>query len=186
MPDPKEILAAAGAEVDATASNVAALVDRCDGAWIRHLKGFARFYKLGYDLGGARPSRAFFRALLGHGALGFKCLANAYFEATREERTADETRREVDALLLVTRIAQTAGAISWDANDWRPFEVDPAKARLVAYVPRDVDERVRALSFVMRRSLSDIVSGALVEHANRFEKASGPLPKREAAQAVAP
>jgi hypothetical protein len=72
-------------------------------------------------------------------------------------------------------------------DGWKPLGGDDsAKARLVGYLPRDVDEQLRALAFVTRRQLSEVVTDALREYVARHEEKIGPLPKRpETAQAVA-
>lgn len=183
MVDPKSVLAAAGAEPDPTARNVGALVDRCEGQWLRHLKGFVRYYGFGYDVGGNRPSRAFFEAFLGHGVEGCRALLERYFEETRGDRSADETRKEVDALLQVTRTAQAAGAISWDVNTWKPGEYDESRRRVVAYVEPSVDEKLRRLAFESRSTVSRVVEAALAERIERHEKKHGPLAPREAVTA---
>lgn len=184
MVDPKSVLAAAGAaEPDPMARNLGALAERFDGEWVRHLKGFIRYYGFGYDVGGTRPSRKFFEALLGHGAEGCSALLDRYFEETRGERSADETRKEVDALLTVTRTAQAARAISWDVNNWKPGEYDESRRRVVAYVEPSIDEKLRRLAFESRSTVSRVVESALTERIEKHEKKHGPLAPREAVTA---
>src|SRR6266542_1339459 len=176
-----KIWEAVGAERDEAAHGFFELSESSafgDEAFLREIDGLRRFVGAGFAIGGRRPSPEFFEVLLSRGRVGAEAMLNAYLL----EEISDARERAVPLWRAVSAIARTArakGFVGWDLNDWKPLVPDDSKARLVAYVGADTNEKVRRAAFEGRLTVSAYVEAALIERIEKHEKKHGPLAPRE-------
>lgn len=175
----RRVLEAAGAQRDEAACGFRELSEHASfesEAFLRTIGPLRRFLGCGFASGGRRPAPEFYEVLLGYGRAGAEALLNAFLEDVPDPRsTALPLWRAVSA---IGRAAHSRGFVGWDLDGWRPLGSDDSKARIVAYIPPELNEKTRRLAFESKATVSSVVEDALAAAVSLHEAQHGELAAR--------
>jgi hypothetical protein len=139
--------------------------------FVRYITPLRLFLGFGPDVGGKRPSTAFFEALMSSGRDGAIALLRAW-ENSLPDAGAPETRRTVEAAALAVRVARVARLVDWSIDDYRPEASGTmdGRERIGVYLPSELARSARVMAAEAGTSLSAVVEGAVAAALAKSEK----------------
>jgi hypothetical protein len=150
-------------------------------SYLRAVAPLVRWLRVGYAAGHRRPSAAFYEVLFSRGSAAAQQVLDEYLAQSADARA--EALPLWRALSTAARLARNRGFTTWDLDAWKPFGGDETKARMVAYIAPELDEKVRRLSFESKATISATVENALSAAVARYEAEHGELAVRAAVPA---